>query len=86
MYGIALDNYDNIIVTENGAHFYDEIYSVAKGGNYAYPLFQRPELSHSSLKPLRIYWSVMAVSQVIFYQGTHVPELKGKFLFGTDNA
>ena len=90
MYGIAFDNYGNGIVTENGANFYDEINSVAKGGNYGYPLFQRPdeppELSHSSLKPLRSYWSVIAPTQAIFYQGIHIPELKGKFLFGTNTG
>jgi glucose/arabinose dehydrogenase len=89
MYGVAFDKDGIGIVTENGAHLYDEINSLEKGANYGFPTFQPtdepPELSNSSLsiKPLRSYRSVIAPTQAIYYDGDKIPELKDKFLFGT---
>ena len=42
IFGIAFDKSGNGIITENGDSHYDEINLVQKGGNYGYPLFQRP--------------------------------------------
>ena len=87
MYGIAFDDTGFGIVTENGASFFDEINSIQKKGNYGYPSYQpvdkSPELSKSSIKPLRSYWKVIAPTQAIYYQGP-ISELNGKFLFGSD--
>jgi hypothetical protein len=86
MYGIAFDKTGFGIVTENGASFFDEINSVNKG-NYGYRIYQppdkSPELSESSIKPLRSYWKIIAPTQAIYYQGP-IKELDGKFLFGSD--
>jgi len=86
MYGIAFDNSGFGIVTENGGSLFDEINSV-KEGNYGYRIYQppdkSPELSSSSIKPLRNYWKIIAPTQAIYYQG-NIKELNGKFLFGSD--
>jgi glucose/arabinose dehydrogenase len=89
IFGIAFDKSGNGIITENGDSHYDEINLIQKGGNYGYPLFQRPneapELNNSSdsIKPLRSYWNTIAPTQAIYYNGTKFPELNGKFLIGT---
>ena len=85
MFGIAFDNEGMGIVTENGPAYYDEINKIEKGGNYGWPFQQSavspPELSHSSIKPLRSYWNTIAPVQAIYYDGDKIPELKGKFVF-----
>jgi hypothetical protein len=89
MYGIAFDKQSTGLISENGANHYDEINLIVKDGNYGYPTLQppdiSPELTNSSLsiKPLRSYWQPIAPTQMIFYDGDKIPQLKGKFLFGT---
>ena len=88
MFGLAFDKNGFGIVTEPGGFSYDEINSIEKGGNYGWPTLQPtnlpPEISNnSSIKPLRSYWNNIAPIQVIYYDGEKIPELKGKFLFGT---
>jgi glucose/arabinose dehydrogenase len=93
MYGIAFDNKDGMgVITENGELHYDEINLIEKGGNYGYPILQPaniPALSTElpnfppSVKPLRSYWKTIAPAQMIYYDGDKIPQLKGKFLFGT---
>ena len=89
MYGIGFDNNGFGLVTENGGYLYDEINSVEKGGNYGFPTLQMqnqaPELSNSSLSilPLRSYRTVIAPTNVIYYDGEKIPQLHNKFLFGT---
>jgi glucose/arabinose dehydrogenase len=96
MYGIAF-NKDGIgLVTENGESLYDEVNLLEKSGNYGYPTLQppniNPELSTQlsdhplSIKPLRSYQRVIAPTQMIYYDGDKIPQLKGKFLFGTVNG
>jgi glucose/arabinose dehydrogenase len=91
MYGIALDDEGNGIITENGDDLYDEINPLVKGGNFGYPIMQPPNMSpmladpsHSVL-PLRSYWKTIAPTQAIFYTGDKYPELKGKFIVGSYN-
>jgi glucose/arabinose dehydrogenase len=88
MYGIAFD-YDGAgLVAENGDVRYDEINLITKGGNYGFPTSQPANLpperaNDSSIKPLRSYWDTIAPTQMIYYEGNAVPELKGMFLFGS---
>src|SRR5918996_5008964 len=88
MYGIAFDDDGTGLVTENGDVRYDEINLITKGGNYGFPTLQPPNLpperaNNSSIKPLRSYWDTIAPTQMIYYDGDAVPELKGIFLFGS---
>jgi glucose/arabinose dehydrogenase len=88
MYGIAFDNGGTGLITENGDVLYDEINLITKGGNYGFPTLQPPNLpperaNNSSIKPLRTYWQTIAPTQMIYYEGDAVPELKGMFLFGS---
>ena len=88
MYGIAFDNNGTGLITENGDFHYDEINLVTKGGDYGFPTLQPPNLppeltNNSSIKPLRSYWDTIAPTQMIYYDGDAVPELKGMFLFGS---
>ena len=88
MYGIAFDDDGTGLVTENGDVRYDEINLIAKGGNYGFPTSQPANLpperaNDSSIKPLRSYWDTIAPTQMIYYEGDAVPELKGMFLFGS---
>jgi hypothetical protein len=91
MYGIALDDKGNGIISENGDDYYDEINPLIKGGNYGYPTMQPPNLppeladpSHS-ITPLRSYWKTIAPTQAIYYTGDKYPELKGKYIVGSYN-
>jgi glucose/arabinose dehydrogenase len=88
MYGIAFDDDAIGLVTENGDVRYDEINLITKGGNYGFPTSQPANLpaeraNDSSIKPLRSYWDTIAPTQMIYYEGDAVPELKGMFLFGS---
>ncbi len=88
MYGIAFDYDGTGLVTENGDVRYDEINLITKGGNYGFPTSQPANLpperaNDSSIKPLRSYWDTIAPTQMIYYEGDAVPELKGMFLFGS---
>jgi hypothetical protein len=88
MYGIAFDQNGTGLVTENGDVRYDEINVIRNGGNYGFPTSQPanlpPELANdSSIKPLRSYWETIAPTQMIYYDGNTLPELKGMFLFGS---
>jgi glucose/arabinose dehydrogenase len=88
MYGIAFDDDGTGLVTENGDVRYDEINLITKGGNYGFPTSQPANLpperaNDSSIKPLRSYWDTIAPTQMIYYEGDAVPELKGMFLFGS---
>jgi glucose/arabinose dehydrogenase len=88
MYGIAFDDNAIGLVTENGDVRYDEINLITKGGNYGFPTSQPANLpperaNGSSIKPLRSYWDTIAPTQMIYYEGDAVPELKGMFLFGS---
>ncbi len=89
MYGIAFDNTSGTgLVTENGDFRYDEINIIQKGGNYGFPTLQPPNLppergDDASIKPIRSYWDTIAPTNMIYYTGDAVPELKGMFLFGT---
>jgi len=89
MYGIAFDIKNKIgIVTENGDIYYDEINLVKKGGNYGFPTLQEPNIdpmlsNDSSIKPIRSYKFTIGPTQAIYYDGSKIPELRNKFLFGT---
>jgi glucose/arabinose dehydrogenase len=88
MYGLAFDDEGTGLVTENGDVRYDEINLITRGGNYGFPTSQPANLpperaNDSSIKPLRSYWDTIAPTQMIYYQGDAVPELKGMFLFGS---
>ncbi len=89
MYGIAFDyNSGTGLVADAGDFHYDEINLITKGGNYGFPTLQPPNLpperaNNSSIKPLRSYWDSPTPTQMIYYDGDTVPELKGMFLFGT---
>ncbi|HYY40632.1 MAG TPA: PQQ-dependent sugar dehydrogenase, partial [Nitrososphaera sp.] len=90
MYGIAFDYNNNGtgLVAEAGDFHYDEINLITKGGNYGFPTLQPPNLppeltNNSSIKPLRSYWDSPTPTQMIYYDGDAVPQLKGMFLFGT---
>ena len=88
MYGIAFDQDGNGLVTENGDVRYDEINLIKNGGNYGFPTSQPANLppeqaNDSSIKPLRSYWETIAPTQMIYYDGDTLPELKGMFLFGS---
>ncbi len=89
MYGIAFDNISGTgLITENGDFRYDEINIIEKGGNYGFPTLQPPNLppergDDASIKPVRSYWDTIAPTNMIYYTGDAVPELKGMFLFGT---
>jgi glucose/arabinose dehydrogenase len=88
MYGIAFDGDGIGLVTENGDVRYDEINLITKGGNYGFPTSQPANLpperaNGTSIKPLRSYWDTIAPTQMIYYDGDAVPELKGMFLFGS---
>src|SRR5918997_2580844 len=88
MYGIAFDDGGTGLVTENGDVRYDEINLITKGGNYGFPTSQPANLpperaNGSSIKPLRSYWDTIAPTQMIYYNGDAMPELKGMFLFGS---
>jgi glucose/arabinose dehydrogenase len=88
MYGIAFDQDGTGLVTENGDVRYDEINLIKNGGNYGFPTSQPANLppeqaNDSSIKPLRSYWETIAPTQMIYYDGDALPELKGMFLFGS---
>lgn len=88
MYGISFNDDGIGLVTENGDVRYDEINLITKGGNYGFPTSQPANLpperaNDSSIKPLRSYWDTIAPTQMIYYEGDAVPELKGMFLFGS---
>ena len=86
MYGIAFDKTGFGIVSENGDQLYDEINTIEKKGNYGAPTLQHlnenPELSTNSIKPLRTYYIAKCLTNVIYYDGNKVPQLKNKFLIG----
>lgn len=88
-FGIAFDPDGNGFATENGDGLYDSIKHLEKGGNYGFPDLQpanKPqELADSShsILPIRSYRTIIAPTQMIYYNGDKFPELKGKFLFGT---
>jgi glucose/arabinose dehydrogenase len=88
MYGVAFSDSGTGLVTENGDFRYDEINIIQKGGNYGFPTSQPPNLppergDDASIKPVRSYWDTIAPTQMIYYTGDAVPELKGMFLFGS---
>jgi glucose/arabinose dehydrogenase len=88
MYGIAFDNEGTGLITENGDFHYDEINVISRDGNYGFPTLQPPNLppekaDNDSIKPLRTYWDTIAPTQMIYYDGDAVSELKGMFLFGS---
>jgi glucose/arabinose dehydrogenase len=88
MYGIAFDDNGTGLVTENGDVRYDEINLIRNGGNYGFPTSQPANLppeqaNDTSIKPLRSYWETIAPTQMIYYDGDALPELKGMFLFGS---
>jgi glucose/arabinose dehydrogenase len=89
MYGVAFDSNGNGLVTENGDFHYDEINLIQRGGNYGFPTLQPPNVppemanDTTSIKPLRTYYDAIAPTQMIYYDGDAVPELKGMFLFGS---
>ncbi|MDQ4050297.1 MAG: PQQ-dependent sugar dehydrogenase, partial [Thermoproteota archaeon] len=88
MYGIAFDDNGTGLVTENGDVRYDEINLMKNGGNYGFPTSQPANLpperaNDTSIKPLRSYWETIAPTQMIYYDGDALPELKGMFLFGS---
>jgi glucose/arabinose dehydrogenase len=88
MYGITFGKDGTGVVTENGDFHYDEINVIQKGGNYGFPTMQPPNLpperaNNSSIKPLRTYYDTIAPTQLIYYDGDAVPELKGMYLFGS---
>jgi glucose/arabinose dehydrogenase len=88
MYGIDFDASGTGVITENGDFHYDEINVIEKGGNYGFPTMQPPNLppervDNNSIKPVRTYWDAIAPTQMIYYDGDRIPELKGMFLFGT---
>jgi glucose/arabinose dehydrogenase len=92
MYGIAFEYGSGTgLITEAGDFHYDEINLITKGGNYGFPTLQPPNMppertNNSSIKPLRSYWDSPTPTQMIYYDGDQVPELKGMFLFGTYNG
>jgi glucose/arabinose dehydrogenase len=89
MYGLAFDSNGMGIITENGEAAYDEINIIAHGGNYGFPTFQpaniAPELSDptQSILPARSYYETIAPTQALYYKGSKIPQLEGRFLFGT---
>lgn len=88
MYGITFGKDGTGVIAENGDFHYDEINVIQKGGNYGFPTMQPPNLpperaNNSSIKPLRTYYDTIAPTQLIYYDGNAVPELKGMYLFGS---
>jgi hypothetical protein len=88
MFGIAFDEDGTGMITENGDFHYDELNIVIKGGNYGFPTLQPPNVAperanDTSIKPVRSYWDAIAPTQMIYYTGDSVPNLKNKFLFGS---
>ena len=88
MYGIDFDANGTGVITENGDFHYDELNIIEKGGNYGFPTMQPPNLppervDNNSIKPVRTYWDAIAPTQMIYYDGDKIPELKGMFLFGS---
>jgi glucose/arabinose dehydrogenase len=88
MYGIAFNHNGTGLVAENGDVRYDEINLIRNGGNYGFPTSQPANLppeqaNDTSIKPLRSYWETIAPTQMIYYDGDALPELKGMFLFGS---
>lgn len=88
MYGIAFNHNGTGLITENGDVRYDEINLIKNGGNYGFPTSQPANLpperaNDTSIKPLRSYWETIAPTQMIYYDGDALPELKGMFLFGS---
>ena len=87
MYGMAFDRQGNGLVSENGDFLYDEINTLVKGGNYGAPTLQPlntdPGYSNNSIKPLRSYYIAKCLTQLIYYDGDRVPQLKHKFLVGS---
>jgi glucose/arabinose dehydrogenase len=98
MFGIAFDPEKKNskgepigMVTENGDRLYDEINILHKGGNYGWPLLQKPNqdpylANNSSIKPARSYFLPIAPTQMIYYTGDKFPELKGMFVIGSYNS
>jgi len=84
MYGIAFDDHGFGLVSENGAKLYDEVNTVEKGKNYGSPTLQPintdPEMWPNYTKPLRSYYNSYCLTQMIFYNGNKLPQLKDKFL------
>ena len=88
MFGIAFDSDGTGMITENGDFHYDELNIVIKGANYGFPTLQPPNLppervNNTSIKPVRSYWDAIAPTQMIYYTGGSIPDLKDKFLFGS---
>jgi glucose/arabinose dehydrogenase len=88
MYGIDFDASGTGVITENGDFHYDELNIIEKGGNYGFPTMQPPNLppervDNNSINPVRTYWDAIAPTQMIYYDGDKIPELKGMFLFGS---
>jgi glucose/arabinose dehydrogenase len=88
IYGIAFGENGTGLITENGDYHFDEINEIQKGGNYGFPTLQPPNLppeltNNSSIKPLRTYWDTIAPTQMIYYDGNAIPELKGTYVFGS---
>jgi glucose/arabinose dehydrogenase len=88
MYGIDFDASGTGVITENGDFHYDELNIIEKGGNYGFPTMQPPNLppervDNNSIKPVRTYWDAIAPTQMIYYDGDKIPNLKGMFLFGS---
>jgi len=90
IFGMAFDKNGTGFMTENGDSHYDEINILKRGGNYGFPTTQPPTRSpqldsSSSIKPIRYYWTALAPTQAIFYDGDKFNTLDEKFLFGSYN-
>lgn len=88
MFGIAFDGDGTGMIAENGDFHYDELNIIIKGANYGFPTLQPPNLpperaENTAVKPVRSYWDAIAPTQMIYYTGDSMPELKGKFVFGS---
>jgi glucose/arabinose dehydrogenase len=88
MYGISFDKDGTGMITENGDFHYDELNVIIKGANYGFPNLQPANLApekadNSATKPVRSYWDAIAPTQMIYYTGDAIPELKDSFLFGS---
>lgn len=90
IFGIAFDKQDAVgVIAEPGDYHYDKINLMQKGGNYGFPSLLPPNVApeqftnNSAIKPLISYWQVPTPTQIIYYVGDKIPQLKNKFLFGT---
>lgn len=85
VFGIAFDDKGRLFATENGSEDDDEINLIKPGADYGWPTVTGDEGGGHFEAPLITYKEAIAPTEIIFYTGQSLPEIKDHLLFGDFN-